>query len=313
MLGAAWSAVLGHRPTSFEPSPESIYYRRCPAQSVLRDAGLLQSIPCHWPSPVVGGPHFSFFTKISLHCRTCFFNQLRREITKGLLHHRQVFQVFVGLEQHVACEQFVQNAAHIPHITGVERASPHNDFGCPVLTRRGHRRMMFMFKYRRSKINQLDLRFIQHLPSCVLSYIPMSIRGKEAYSFYLPVPLLLCDLRCLQASRFLAWCPYESISDHEDLIIIQTISVLDFLSKNHSGTYKPHFVTAGAPSLEHLGAEKLDNHCFPRSQRQTRPTDRKRGMSGSETRSCPAAVYIGWNRTHKHISPRLPFLYPPQS
>lgn len=80
------------------------------------------------------------------------------------LHHSQVFQIFMSLKQRVASEEFDENASYAPYVTGVRPSETKDDLGGSIMPSRDHRRMVFVLKGGRSKIDKADLR-IQENPS----------------------------------------------------------------------------------------------------------------------------------------------------
>lgn len=62
----------------------------------------------------------------------------------------------MGLEESIASEEFDKDAANTPDITRETPAKVKDDFGCPVVSGRNDRRMVFVVKGRRPKIDQAD-------------------------------------------------------------------------------------------------------------------------------------------------------------
>jgi hypothetical protein len=74
------------------------------------------------------------------------------------LHHGQVFQVVVCLEERVSSVQFKDDAANAPDVARLSPTQLENDFRSAVMPRRDNRAVVFVIKRRRTKVNQTDFR-----------------------------------------------------------------------------------------------------------------------------------------------------------
>ena len=54
-------------------------------------------------------------------------------VTDGL-HHGEMLEVVVGLEQSIACKELDENAAYAPYIAWEAPAQVQDDFGCSVMS-----------------------------------------------------------------------------------------------------------------------------------------------------------------------------------
>jgi len=70
----------------------------------------------------------------------------------------------MGLEESIASEEFDKDAANAPDITRETPAKVKNDFGCSVVSGGNDRRMVFVVKSCRPKINQADFAIKQNTP-----------------------------------------------------------------------------------------------------------------------------------------------------
>lgn len=73
------------------------------------------------------------------------------------LHHRQMFQVVMGLEQGVSREEFHQDAANTPNVTRETPTQIQNNLRSPVVTRRDDGGMVLIVKGGRTEIDQSNL------------------------------------------------------------------------------------------------------------------------------------------------------------
>lgn len=80
------------------------------------------------------------------------------------LHHRQVLQVIVGLEQGVSREELNQYAPNAPDIAREAPSQVEYNLGGTVVPRRHDRRVVFIVKGRRAKIDQPDLAIEEYSP-----------------------------------------------------------------------------------------------------------------------------------------------------
>lgn len=72
------------------------------------------------------------------------------------------------LEESVASEELDQNTADAPNVARVAPTQVQDDLRRSVVSCADHRRMIFIIKRGRTKVNQSDLRFEQDLPElCV--------------------------------------------------------------------------------------------------------------------------------------------------
>lgn len=74
------------------------------------------------------------------------------------LHHSQMLQVVVRLEQGISREELHKDAPYAPDVTGVGPAQPDDDFGCPVMAGRYNRGVVFILERGRAKVDEADLR-----------------------------------------------------------------------------------------------------------------------------------------------------------
>ena len=79
------------------------------------------------------------------------------------LHHSQVLEVVVRLEESVAGEELDKNAADTPNITGEGPTKPQDDLGGSVVTGRHHGRVVLIFECGRAEIDEANFGVKEHL------------------------------------------------------------------------------------------------------------------------------------------------------
>lgn len=72
------------------------------------------------------------------------------------LHHGQMLQILVSLEQRIAGEEFNQNAANAPNIARERPPQSQDDLGRSIVPSRHHRRMILILKSGGPEIDQPD-------------------------------------------------------------------------------------------------------------------------------------------------------------
>jgi hypothetical protein len=73
------------------------------------------------------------------------------------LHHRQVLQIIVRLEQCISCEEFDENASDTPDITREGPTETENNLWCPVMASRDDRRVVLVLERSRTEVDESDL------------------------------------------------------------------------------------------------------------------------------------------------------------
>lgn len=68
-----------------------------------------------------------------------------------------MFQIFVSLEQRIACEKLDEDASYAPDITWERPSEAKDDLGCAVMPSRDHGRMVFVLESCGSKVDESDL------------------------------------------------------------------------------------------------------------------------------------------------------------
>lgn len=91
------------------------------------------------------------------------------------LHHGEVFQVIVSLEQGIASEELDQDAANAPYIARKRPAEAENDFRCSIMASANNRGMIFILEGSGSKVDQPDLGIEKHAP---LRCLPVDCGGR---------------------------------------------------------------------------------------------------------------------------------------
>ena len=84
------------------------------------------------------------------------------------LHHGQMLEVVMRLEEGIACEEFNKNASYAPDVTGEAPTKLKDDLRCSVVSRRDHRRMVLVVEGCRTKVYQANLAVQKNssLPRC---------------------------------------------------------------------------------------------------------------------------------------------------
>lgn len=73
------------------------------------------------------------------------------------LHHGEVFEIVVCLEESVAGEELDQDASNTPDITRKRPAKIEDNLRCSVVARRHNGRMILVVKSGGTKINEADI------------------------------------------------------------------------------------------------------------------------------------------------------------
>ncbi len=79
------------------------------------------------------------------------------------LHHGQVLEIIVRLEQGIAGEELNQDASYAPYVAGERPSEPQDDLGGSVVTGGYYRRVVFILEGSGSEIDQPDLGIEEHL------------------------------------------------------------------------------------------------------------------------------------------------------
>lgn len=79
------------------------------------------------------------------------------------LHHSQVLEIIVRLEESVASEELDKNATDTPNIAGEGPSKSKDDLGSTVVTRRHHRRVILVFESSGAKIDEANLGVEEYL------------------------------------------------------------------------------------------------------------------------------------------------------
>ena len=80
-----------------------------------------------------------------------------RDVTKNLLHHRQMFKVVVGVEEDNARDKFDKNASDAPEIAREGPSESKNHLRRSVVSRRHDGRVAVVHKGRAAKIDEFDV------------------------------------------------------------------------------------------------------------------------------------------------------------
>lgn len=88
-----------------------------------------------------------------------------------------MFQIIMRLEESISSEKFDNNATYAPDVARKAPAKLQNDFWSTIVSCRYNRRMVFIVKSRRTKVDESDLAVQQDSP---LSRIALSgVRGRR--------------------------------------------------------------------------------------------------------------------------------------
>lgn len=90
-------------------------------------------------------------------------------MTNNGLHHGQMLQVVVRLEQGVAGKELDEDAPNTPDIARKRPPETENDFGGTVMPRRDDRGVVLVLERSRAKVDETDFRVKQDTPLCSLS------------------------------------------------------------------------------------------------------------------------------------------------
>lgn len=72
------------------------------------------------------------------------------------LHHCQVFEIVVGLEESITGKEFDQDTPDTPDITGETPAQVEDNLWCPVVTSGHDRRVVFVIEGGRAKVDETN-------------------------------------------------------------------------------------------------------------------------------------------------------------
>lgn len=73
------------------------------------------------------------------------------------LHHGQMFEIVMSLEQSISREEFHEDTPDTPNIAGETPAQVQDNLGSPVVSRGDHRRVVLIIEGGRPEVDQPDL------------------------------------------------------------------------------------------------------------------------------------------------------------
>lgn len=85
------------------------------------------------------------------------------------LHHCQMLEIIVRLEESIAGEELNQDTTNAPDIARERPAETKNNLWSAIVTCRNHRRVILILESRRAKIDKADLGIEENLPLVCLA------------------------------------------------------------------------------------------------------------------------------------------------
>lgn len=98
-------------------------------------------------------------------------------VTTHSLHHSEMFEVVVSLEQGIPCVELHQDAANAPDVTGETPAEIQYNLGSPIVSRRHDRRMILVIESSRPEVDKPDLTVQQYTALTCVSIGGVGGRG----------------------------------------------------------------------------------------------------------------------------------------
>lgn len=80
-----------------------------------------------------------------------------KSATANALHHGQVLQIVMCLEQRISCEELDKDASNTPDITGEGPPESENNLRRPIMASRYDGRVILVLEGSRAKVDQPDL------------------------------------------------------------------------------------------------------------------------------------------------------------